>query len=82
MSEDDERTPISAREAYDGHYWRQRATMTREEAQAASTESERDRLIKVAAEYEKLALRADNISNENITDFLGMLHNPSLEPET
>ena len=39
-------------------YWLERASETRTKAESFSLERERERLLKVALEYEQLALRA------------------------
>ncbi len=56
--------PITPREAYSGDYWRQRAKLTRQQAETDVGERMRSSLAKVAAEYERLAERADNVQRD------------------
>jgi hypothetical protein len=42
----------------DPRYWRERAERTREKAEQFSMRSSRDRLLKIAEEYDRLAERA------------------------
>jgi len=58
---DDADTPLTPLQAYDGGYWRKRATMTRDRAKAMRDERVRSRLLRVASEYDRLAGYADAI---------------------
>jgi hypothetical protein len=61
---DGDRIPITPREAYSGDYWRQRAKLTREKASKFASEMMRNSLTRMAADYERLAERADNVQRE------------------
>ncbi|WGR90836.1 hypothetical protein MTX26_36065 (plasmid) [Bradyrhizobium sp. ISRA443] len=51
---------------YDGDYWRQRAALTRDKADAYLHDvAMRNRLVRVAAEYDKLALRTDALRHQS-----------------
>ncbi|QOZ36236.1 hypothetical protein [Bradyrhizobium sp. CCBAU 53421] len=55
---------------YEPHHWRGRAEATRKKAEALAYGKSRDRLLKIAIEYDKLALRAQDWRariNENDT---------------
>lgn len=45
-------------QAYDSNYWLKRARQTREKARTFADRRLQDRLMKVALEYERLAVRA------------------------
>jgi len=65
---DDDRIPITPREAYSGDYWRQRAKLAREKASKFAGEMMRNFYTEMAADYERLADRADNVQREYRTE--------------
>lgn len=46
------------RDVLDSRYWRERAERTRDKAEQFSMRHSRDRLLKIAEEYDRLAERA------------------------
>ncbi len=63
----DDEAPINSAEAYDGDYWRERASRVR--AEAARNGAQRRRLAALATGYEKLAQHADALQREAIRYF-------------
>lgn len=61
---DIEDAPITPREAYSGEYWRRRAKLTRDKIANIANSRARSSLEIAAREYEKLAVRADNVQRE------------------
>ncbi len=62
MFEDHEQ-PITPLQAYDASYWRNRAERTRTKAVQFSDRRLHDRFLKIAAEYDRLAERADRVTH-------------------
>ncbi len=61
---DDDRPAITARQAYDGDYWKQRAERARRMARSYDQQHIRDHFIKIAVGYDQLAERAYKIQSE------------------
>lgn len=59
---DDAQKPLTPDEVYDGGYWRQCATRSRDEALAAKDAAQQARLLRIANQYERLAGYADAIA--------------------
>lgn len=59
-----EEAPITPLEAYSGDYWRRRAKLTRDKIADIANARTRASLETAAREYEKLAVRADNVQRE------------------
>lgn len=60
----DDRAPVTPREAYDGHYWKERAERARRMAGRHDQPHIRDHFMKIAAGYDKLAQRAYQLQSE------------------
>lgn len=53
---------MSDSDLYNSKHWRERAEQTRVKAEAAGRDVERERLQRIAAEYEKLAVIAERVN--------------------
>lgn len=62
---DDDQIPVTPDQAYDGDYWRERAKLTRSQAEIYAHDHAMRRHLATEAEgYEKLALHADALKRE------------------
>lgn len=52
-------SPASPKREFDSAYWRRKANETQQKARSLSDEQQRQRMLRVAIEYEKLAILAD-----------------------